>query len=306
MLAPQDVILASGCSGALEIAIKGLLSAGDNIILPRPGFSLYETLAKAYGVECRFYSLKPENSWEADCEEMSAQIDDRTKAILINNPSNPCGCVYSKEHLQSILAVAEKHQVPIIADEIYGNITFEGHQFHPVASLTTEVPVLSVGGIAKEFLVPGWRVGWILIHDRNGAFTEVRKGLMKLTQLIIGANTLVQSAMPAILTPEGASQKEEVEQNTRSMVAHLEVRTRKAQRTEGRGRGVSIYACEYRLHRSVQWNMRTGTRVLSDSTVESNHNMIMIGFDGHSCMMEHRPLCSLPRLSFSITLTLIT
>ena len=180
---------------------------------------------------------------------MAAQIDDRTKAILINNPSNPCGCVYSKEHLQSILAVAEKHQVPIIADEIYGNITFEGHQFHPVASLTSEVPVLSVGGIAKEFLVPGWRVGWILIHDRNDVFTEVRKGLMKLTQLIIGANTLVQSAMPAILTPEGASQKEEVEQNTRSMVAHLEVRTRKARRTEGGG-GL-MYACVYRLHRAV-------------------------------------------------------
>ena len=222
LLPKQDVIIASGCSGALEIAIKGLLSEGDNIILPKPGFSLYQTLAQAYGVECRFYDLLPDRSWEADLADMEKQIDGRTRAILVNNPSNPCGSVYSKEHLQAILAVAEKHRVPIIADEIYGNITFKGHEFHPIATLTTEVPVLSVGGLAKEFLVPGWRVGWLLIHDRNESLADVRKGLLKLTQLIIGANTLVQSAIPAILTPEGALQRDEVERSRATMVQQLE------------------------------------------------------------------------------------
>lgn len=132
---------------------------------------------------------------------MASLIDGRTRAILVNNPSNPCGSVYSRAHLQDILDLADKYRVPLIADEIYGNLVFEGSAFHPLASLTASVPVLAVGGIAKEFLVPGWRVGWVTVHDRNGVLAEIRKALFGLSQLILGANSLVTSALPAILTP---------------------------------------------------------------------------------------------------------
>jgi tyrosine aminotransferase len=107
-------------------------------------------------------------------EHLESLIDGNTAGILVNNPSNPCGSVYSKEHLQAILKLAEKHHVPIVADEIYGDIVFKGSEFHSMASLTSTVPILAVGGIAKAFVVPGWRVGWILIHDRNNLFREVR------------------------------------------------------------------------------------------------------------------------------------
>lgn len=104
---------------------------------------------------------------------MESLIDDKTACILVNNPSNPCGSVYSEQHLRDILALAEKHHLPIIADEIYCDLVFKGNQFYPMATLTKEVPILSVGGLAKKYLVPGWRVGWVTVHDRNGIFQEV-------------------------------------------------------------------------------------------------------------------------------------
>ena len=183
--------------------MKALLNPGDNILLPQPGFALYETIAKHYGSECKYYDLTPETGWEADVAQLEGLIDARTKCILINNPSNPCGSVFSKTHLESLLAVAERHHLPIISDEIYAHMCFSGNRFHPIASLTTTVPTLSIGGMAKEFLVPGWRVGWILVHDRNGVLAPIRPGLAKLTQIIIGSNTLVQSTLPQLLSTTG-------------------------------------------------------------------------------------------------------
>lgn len=108
-----------------------------------------------------------------DLADLESQIDDKTAAIVVNNPSNPCGSVYSQEHLIAILAIAEKHKVPVIADEIYRNMVFKGTTFHAMGELSDNVPTLSIGGMAKEFLVPGWRVGWILVHDRNSVLDEV-------------------------------------------------------------------------------------------------------------------------------------
>lgn len=115
---PGDVILTSGCSSALDICITALGSDGDNILCPRPGFSIYNTLAEGMGIQIRHYDLIPELNWEIDLEHMESLIDDRTTAILITNPSNPCSSVFSEEHLKRILAIAERHRLPIIADEV--------------------------------------------------------------------------------------------------------------------------------------------------------------------------------------------
>lgn len=205
ILEPEDVILTSGCSHALEMCILALADPGQNILIPRPGFSIYRTIAESMGIETKAYDLLPNQNWQIDLAHLESQVDSQTAAIIINNPSNPCGSVFSKRHLRAILEVANRKCVPIIADEIYEDFVFRGETFYPIASLSTHVPILSCGGLTKKFLVPGWRMGWILIHDRQGIFgTEVRKGLQALSQRIIGSNTIVQGALPRILrdTPE--------------------------------------------------------------------------------------------------------
>eukprot|EP01112_Ceratiomyxa_fruticulosa_P017799 TRINITY_DN5612_c0_g1_i1.p1 TRINITY_DN5612_c0_g1~~TRINITY_DN5612_c0_g1_i1.p1 ORF type:complete len:422 (-),score=72.12 TRINITY_DN5612_c0_g1_i1:29-1294(-) len=200
-LTANDVILTSGASGAIELAMNVLLNPGDNILLPKPGFSLYNTIAGSKGYNVKYYDLLPEQSWEVDTQSLRTLIDKNTKAILVNNPSNPCGSVYTAEHLKEILEVAEEFKVPIISDEIYAHMVFSGHTYYPLASLTKSVPILSIGGLAKRFLVPGWRLGWILVCDHGtGIFDQVRFGLVQLTQLILGPNSLIQSILPDILT----------------------------------------------------------------------------------------------------------
>jgi tyrosine aminotransferase len=198
-LSGQDVVITSGCSQALDLTISALADAGQNLLIPCPGFSLYQTVCENKGIEYRNYKLLPHRNWEADLEHMETLIDANTVAILVNNPSNPCGSVYSKQHLMDILALAEKHHLPVLADEIYGSMTFSGFQFYSLGELSTHTPVLVVGGIAKLYSVPGWRVGWIVIHDRHGCFKQVREGIQRLSQLTLGASSLPQSILPVVL-----------------------------------------------------------------------------------------------------------
>lgn len=203
-ITPNDVIICSGCSTSLDLCISALASYGQNILCPRPGFSIYRTLSEGFGVEVRNYDLIPERKWEIDLEHLESLIDENTAALIITNPSNPCGSVFSKEHILDLLKVAEKHYLPIIADEIYEHFVFPGKDFHALSSLSKNVPVLSCGGLTKRFLVPGWRFGWITIHDRHDAFKEIRKGLGNLSGRILGANTIIQGALPEIFakTPQ--------------------------------------------------------------------------------------------------------
>jgi len=193
------VILTSGASGAIDICITALANPGQNVLVPRPGFALYETQCASKGIKVQFYDLQPDFEWEIDLVQFEALINDKTAAVVINNPSNPCGSVFSPRHLRNVMDICERRRIPIIADEIYSDLVFEEGVFTPMAHLSNRVPILAVGGLAKKWLVPGWRLGWILIYDPIGAFSEVREGIISLTQLILGPNTLIQYALPRIL-----------------------------------------------------------------------------------------------------------
>ncbi|CAH0558156.1 unnamed protein product [Brassicogethes aeneus] len=202
----KDVVLCSGCSSSLELCITALACANkkQNILIPRPGFPIYRTLAESIGVAVKYYNLLPEKDWEVDLYHLESQIDQYTAAIVLNNPSNPCGSVFSRKHLSDILELAYRRRIPVIADEIYEQLVFPGKKFASTASLHSQVPILICGGLAKRFLVPGWRLGWIVVHDEINAFQNIRKALVSLSQRTIGSNTLIQGALPAILrnTPQ--------------------------------------------------------------------------------------------------------
>ena len=199
MFSWKEVIITSGCSQALELAIAGLANEGENVLIPSPGFSLYLTICVGKGIEARCYKLKEEKDWEVDIAHLESLINEKTRAIVVNNPSNPCGSVYTKAHLLEILAVAERKKVPIISDEIYAYMVFSSFTFFPMAALTKEVPIITVGGIAKQYLVPGWRVGWLILNDQYDRMKSAFQGMISLSQVILGANSIVQDALPQIL-----------------------------------------------------------------------------------------------------------
>lgn len=203
-LTANDIFITSGCSGALELVFGVLANEGDTILLPQPGFTLYATICQSKGIKAEYYGLQPHNNWEVDLVALKEYLKENSRKVagwLINNPSNPCGSVYSREHLQACLELAEAFKIPVIADEIYEDMVFgSGRQFIPMRTLPSRVPILTCGGMAKRFLVPGWRVGWVLASDHGtGTLDEVRGGLTRLAAVLLGANSLVQKALPEII-----------------------------------------------------------------------------------------------------------
>lgn len=168
-----SVIVANGCSGALEIALTALLDPGTILLVPKPGFPLYQVIAESHGAAVVHYNLLPDQNWECDLEhleELVSEYGPDIRGLLINNPSNPTGGVFSKAHLESLILFAERHRLPVVADEVYGDLTFGLNKFHPAAevaaNLGREVPVITASGLGKQFLVPGWRVGWVVFQDK--------------------------------------------------------------------------------------------------------------------------------------------
>lgn len=199
----DDIMLTSGGSGSLEMCFLILANAGENILVPRPCFS-YRTWILGAAIEARAYNLNPSKDWEIDLEHLELQIDQKTRGILINQVGNPCGNVFSKQHLLDIIAIAERHRLPIICDDIYEHFVFPGVEYFSVASLSKNVPVLSCSGLTKRFIMPGLRMGWISIHDRHDALKEIKQGLIRTCGRNLGPNCTVQIALPEILrnTPQ--------------------------------------------------------------------------------------------------------
>jgi tyrosine aminotransferase len=197
---PSDVWLTFGCSGALYSVLSAACEEGDNIVVPRPGFPLAKTICESLKVECRYYDLDPENHFEIKLDTVEAQMDEKTKIFMVINPSNPCGSVFTKAHMEEIVALANKKQVAILADEIYHGLAYDvDSEFFSFPSIGKETPIIVVGGISKIYGVPGWRCGWIIVHNRHGFFDNVVDGLNKLLMIWLHPSSLVQFAIPKIL-----------------------------------------------------------------------------------------------------------
>ena len=207
----DDVVVANGCSGALELALTSLLDPGSVLLVPRPAFPLYQVIAESHGATLSHYNLLPDSGWECDLDHLEDLMSHHeagvVRGIVINNPANPTGSVYSEVHLKRIVVFCGRHHLPIVTDEVYGDLTFGTAQFHPLAQVSwnmgNDVPIITASGLGKQFLLPGWRVGWLVFQDNNSeALQHIKAGVKRLAQVILGASHLAQSVIPALLVPE--------------------------------------------------------------------------------------------------------
>ncbi|XP_057848997.1 tyrosine aminotransferase isoform X2 [Cryptomeria japonica] len=183
-LSADDVYLTVGCTQGIDFAIKVLGCEGANILLPRPGFPYYDSIMAYEGIEVRYYDLVPERDWEIDLGQVEAIADNNTVAMVIINPSNPCGVVFRRDHLCEVAETARRLHILIISDEVYGHLTFGEKPFTPMGSLASTVPVLSLGSISKRWMVPGWRVGWLATCDPCGILKKTKVHQEKIRAIL--------------------------------------------------------------------------------------------------------------------------
>jgi alanine-synthesizing transaminase len=160
---PEDVFITAGVSEALDLALTALLEAGDEVMLPSPGYPLYNAIAARLQASVVPYFLDESKGWALDADEIASKVTPRTKAIVICNPNNPTGAVATKEQLLRVLEVARKHNLVVLSDEIYDRLLFTGEHV-PTATLCDDVPLITLNGLSKAYLCPGWRVGWLAFH----------------------------------------------------------------------------------------------------------------------------------------------
>ncbi|GKB66845.1 probable aminotransferase TAT2 [Tanacetum coccineum] len=205
-LSPDDVYVTLGAKQAIEVVMSALKRPGANILLPKPGYPAYEALATLNQLEIRHFDLLQEKGWEVDLNGVETLADDKTVAIVIINPGNPCGNIFTRHHLQMIAETARKLGILVISDEAYAHLTFESNSFVPMGIFANIAPVLTFGSLSKKWMVPGWRIGWISRNDPNGIFED--HGIVDCINRSLSYNseatTFIQAALPQILenTPD--------------------------------------------------------------------------------------------------------
>ena len=195
----KSVFTAYGASEAIEICLTALADAGDNVILPSPGYPLYSALNSKLNIESRYYKLDEKMGWAPDVEDIEKKIDKKTKALVLINPNNPTCSLYSREVMEKILELARKNKIIIFSDEIYDKILFDGSSHISIASIAEDVPIVTFGGLSKCYIAPGWRVGWAVLSGPEASLKDYINSVNKLTRSRLSISNPMQHAIKPAL-----------------------------------------------------------------------------------------------------------
>ena len=195
----QSVFVTQGVSEAVDLCLTALVNPGEDVLTPSPEYPLYSAVLAKLGAEPNGYALKEESSWQPDLDDLARRITSRTRAIVVINPNNPTGAIYSQRTLEGIAELARRHGLVIFADEIYDKLVLDETPHVSIASLAPDVPVITLNGLSKAYLVPGWRVGWAVASGDHRALKPYVEGIHKLLRSRLSANHPEQYAIrPAL------------------------------------------------------------------------------------------------------------
>ena len=197
---PERVFVGNGVSELIDLSLRALLNPGDEVLVPSPDYPLWSAATILNDGRPVFYRCHETNGFLPDPVEMEALVSARTRAIVLINPNNPTGAAYPRELLERIVAIAAKHNLLLLCDEIYDSILYDDNTFVPVAPIAGEVPCLSFGGLSKVHRACGWRVGWAVLSGDPKRSTEFSHALDLLGALRLCANVPGQFAIEAALT----------------------------------------------------------------------------------------------------------
>lgn len=184
----QDIFVTTGASEAIEICLTALVNDGENVLTPTPGYPLYTAIQSKLQTMENPYYLDEENGWQPDIEDIKKKINSKTRAIILINPNNPTGSNNSPELLKQIVELAKEHNLVIFADEIYDKLLMDGKVHTSIASLDSEVPMITFGGLSKNYMVPGFRIGWGIVSGNKSVLKDYIEAINKILRARLCAN----------------------------------------------------------------------------------------------------------------------
>jgi len=193
----EDIWLGNGVSELISMVTTALVDSGDEILIPSPDYPLWTAAVTLAGGRAVHYRCDEASDWQPDMADLRSKISPRTKGLVIINPNNPTGAVYSREIIQEFLEIAREHGLVILSDEIYDRILYDGDTHWSPAVLSDDVVVITFNGLSKVFLASGYRAGWMVITGPRSLTKDFREGLSILANMRLCGNTFSQLAIEA-------------------------------------------------------------------------------------------------------------
>ncbi|MDR1048046.1 MAG: pyridoxal phosphate-dependent aminotransferase [Treponema sp.] len=195
----DDIYIGNGVSELIMIAMQGLLDSGDEVLIPMPDYPLWTAAVILSGGKAVHYLCDEESGWNPDLDDIRSKITSRTKAVVIINPNNPTGAVYSREILEGIAKIAHEHDLIVYADEIYDKITYDGAVHIPMATIDPEILTISFNGMSKAYRAAGFRAGWMFLSGNRKSAAGYVDGLEMLSNMRLCANMPAQFGIQTAL-----------------------------------------------------------------------------------------------------------
>lgn len=176
----EDIFLGNGVSELIVMACQALLNNGDEVLVPSPDYPLWTAAVNLAGGKAVHYMCDEQSDWYPDIEDIRSKVTSKTRAIVVINPNNPTGAVYSEDLLKQLVQVAQEHQLVIFSDEIYSKIVYEDAKYIPMARLAQDVLCVSFNGLSKTYRLAGFRSGWLIFSGAKHRAQEYIKGVEML------------------------------------------------------------------------------------------------------------------------------
>ncbi len=197
---PENVYLGNGVSELITMTMQALLDEGDEVLIPAPDYPLWTAMTSLGGGTPVHYLSDESQGWQPDLDDIRSKITERTKAIVVINPNNPTGAVYTREVLEQLAQIAREHSLLVLADEIYDRILFDDAEHIPMAVVAPDLLVLTFNGLSKTYRVAGYRSGWMVITGPQEHAAGFLEGITLLASTRLCPNVPAQHAVQAALS----------------------------------------------------------------------------------------------------------
>lgn len=199
-ITPDNIFIGNGVSEVANLASTVVFDVGDEILIPAPSYSLWTNLVYIAEAKPVFYTCDEKSDWFPDLNDLRSKITPKTKAMLIINPNNPTGAVYTKDHLEAMIQIARENNLVILSDEIYDRLIMDDLPHYSIAALAPDMPVITFNGLSKSHIICGFRCGWMVVSGPKSFTDEAIENIQKLAAMRLCGNALSQLVIPAALS----------------------------------------------------------------------------------------------------------